>query len=112
MVILRKDEEQWWYAQHPDGRRGQIPTPYVEPVHLNWDVRAPLNIVLRRLRYIAAARASSSESRRNESACKDGLDIALSVSRPPNFVSLESLGKASLYLKNRLIPLERFTCNF
>ncbi|XP_065844613.1 crk-like protein [Oscarella lobularis] len=32
MVILRKDEEQWWYAQHPDGRRGQIPTPYVEPL--------------------------------------------------------------------------------
>eukprot|EP00118_Oscarella_pearsei_P025897 m.308991 g.308991 ORF g.308991 m.308991 type:complete len:188 (+) comp45235_c0_seq1:1-564(+) len=32
MVILSKDEEQWWFAQHADGRSGQIPTPYVETI--------------------------------------------------------------------------------
>ena len=32
MKVLRKDEEDWWYARHSDGRTGSIPVPYVEIV--------------------------------------------------------------------------------
>ena len=29
MTVLRKDEDEWWYARHSDGREGSIPVPYV-----------------------------------------------------------------------------------
>ncbi len=29
MEVLRKDEDDWWYARHSDGREGSIPVPYV-----------------------------------------------------------------------------------
>lgn len=32
MTVLRKDEDDWWYARHSDGRTGSIPVPYVEVV--------------------------------------------------------------------------------
>ena len=32
MKVLRKDEEDWWYARHSDGRCGSIPVPYIEIV--------------------------------------------------------------------------------
>ena len=32
MTILRKDEEEWWFARHEDGRSGAIPVPYVNVV--------------------------------------------------------------------------------
>ena len=32
MVVIRKDEDEWWFAQHEDGRQGAIPVPYVEVV--------------------------------------------------------------------------------
>lgn len=32
MTVLRKDEDDWWYARHSDGRVGSIPVPYVEVV--------------------------------------------------------------------------------
>lgn len=34
MTVLRKDEDEWWFAQHEDGRRGSIPVPYVKVVSL------------------------------------------------------------------------------
>ena len=32
MTVLRKDEDDWWFAKHEDGRTGSIPVPYVEIV--------------------------------------------------------------------------------
>ena len=32
MTVLRKDEDDWWFAKHEDGREGSIPVPYVEIV--------------------------------------------------------------------------------
>lgn len=32
MLVLRKDEDEWWYAKHEDGREGSIPLPYVKVV--------------------------------------------------------------------------------
>ena len=32
MTVLRKDEDEWWFAQHDDGRKGSIPVPYVKVV--------------------------------------------------------------------------------
>lgn len=32
MFVIRKDEDEWWFAQHEDGRQGAIPVPYVEVV--------------------------------------------------------------------------------
>ena len=32
MTVLRKDEDEWWFAQHEDGRKGSIPVPYVKVV--------------------------------------------------------------------------------
>ena len=32
MTIVRKDEEEWWFARHEDGRSGAIPVPYVNVV--------------------------------------------------------------------------------
>lgn len=29
MTVLRKDEDEWWYARHSDGREGSIPVPYL-----------------------------------------------------------------------------------
>ena len=29
MEVLRKDEDDWWFAKHSDGRTGSIPVPYV-----------------------------------------------------------------------------------
>ena len=34
MYVLRKDEEEWWFAKHSDGRTGSIPVPYVQVVSL------------------------------------------------------------------------------
>ena len=30
MSVLRKDEEDWWFARHSDGRDGSIPVPHVQ----------------------------------------------------------------------------------
>ena len=32
MTVLRKDEDEWWFARHEDGRTGSIPVPYVQIV--------------------------------------------------------------------------------
>jgi len=32
MVVIRKDEEEWWFVKHSDGRTGSIPVPYIEVV--------------------------------------------------------------------------------
>lgn len=32
MTVVRKDEDDWWFAKHEDGREGSIPVPYVEIV--------------------------------------------------------------------------------
>lgn len=32
LEVLRKDEEEWWFARHEDGRQGSIPVPYVQIV--------------------------------------------------------------------------------
>lgn len=32
MTVLRKDEDEWWFAKHEDGRTGSIPVPYVQIV--------------------------------------------------------------------------------
>lgn len=29
MTVMRKDEEDWWFAVHPDGRSGSVPVPYL-----------------------------------------------------------------------------------
>ena len=34
MTVLRKDEDEWWFAQHEDGRQGSIPVPYIQIVSL------------------------------------------------------------------------------
>ena len=34
MWVLRKDEDEWWFARHSDGREGSIPVPYVTVVSL------------------------------------------------------------------------------
>ena len=34
MVVIRKDEEEWWFVKHSDGRTGSIPVPYIEVVSL------------------------------------------------------------------------------
>lgn len=35
LEVLRKDEEEWWFARHEDGRQGSIPVPYVQIVEDN-----------------------------------------------------------------------------
>lgn len=30
MIVLRKDEDEWWTVKHSDGRTGSIPVPYIE----------------------------------------------------------------------------------
>ena len=32
MVVIRKDEDEWWTVRHSDGRTGSIPVPYIEIV--------------------------------------------------------------------------------
>ena len=32
MIVLRKDEDEWWTVRHTDGRTGSIPVPYIEIV--------------------------------------------------------------------------------
>ena len=32
LEVIRKDEEEWWFAKHEDGRQGSIPVPYVQIV--------------------------------------------------------------------------------
>lgn len=32
MTVIRKDEEEWWFVKHSDGRTGSIPVPYIEVV--------------------------------------------------------------------------------
>lgn len=32
MIVLRKDEDEWWTVKHSDGRTGSIPVPYIEIV--------------------------------------------------------------------------------
>lgn len=32
MEVLRKDEDDWWFARHSDGRTGSIPVPYLQIV--------------------------------------------------------------------------------
>lgn len=32
MIVVNKDEEEWWTVRHSDGRTGSIPVPYVEIV--------------------------------------------------------------------------------
>ena len=32
MEVIRKDEDDWWFAKHSDGRKGSIPVPYVQIV--------------------------------------------------------------------------------
>ena len=32
LYVLRKDEEEWWFAKHQDGRTGSIPVPYVQVI--------------------------------------------------------------------------------
>ena len=34
LEVLRKDEEEWWFARHADGREGSIPVPYVQIVSI------------------------------------------------------------------------------
>ena len=34
MEVLRKDEDDWWFAKHSDGRTGSIPVPYVQVVSI------------------------------------------------------------------------------
>lgn len=29
MTVIRKDEDEWWFARHEDGRTGAIPVPYI-----------------------------------------------------------------------------------
>jgi len=36
MVVIRKDEEEWWFVKHSDGRTGSIPVPYIEVVSCRW----------------------------------------------------------------------------
>ena len=32
MTVIRKDEDEWWFARHEDGRTGAIPVPYITVV--------------------------------------------------------------------------------
>ncbi len=32
LTILKKEEEDWWFARHSNGSEGLIPKPYVEEV--------------------------------------------------------------------------------
>ena len=32
MIVIRKDEDEWWTVRHTDGRTGSIPVPYIEVV--------------------------------------------------------------------------------
>ena len=34
MTVLRKDEDEWWFARHESGRTGSIPVPYVTIVSI------------------------------------------------------------------------------
>ena len=34
MTVIRKDEDEWWFARHEDGRTGAIPVPYIIVVSL------------------------------------------------------------------------------
>ncbi|XP_064384629.1 crk-like protein [Halichondria panicea] len=35
LTVLRKDEDEWWFAQHENGRQGSIPVPYIQIVEDN-----------------------------------------------------------------------------
>jgi len=35
MTVLRKDEDEWWFARHEDGRTGSIPVPYLQIVSMS-----------------------------------------------------------------------------
>ena len=39
MTVLRKDEDEWWFARHEDGRTGSIPVPYLQIVSMSVCVR-------------------------------------------------------------------------
>ena len=45
MIVLRKDEDEWWTVKHSDGRTGSIPVPYIEivsyPILLSAHMSAP-----------------------------------------------------------------------
>ena len=32
MTVIRKDEDEWWFARHENGSTGSIPVPYVTVV--------------------------------------------------------------------------------
>ncbi len=32
LTVLRKDEDDWWFAQNENGRQGSIPVPYIQIV--------------------------------------------------------------------------------
>ena len=34
MIVIRKDEDEWWTVKHSDGRTGSIPVPYIEVVSI------------------------------------------------------------------------------
>ena len=46
MIVLRKDEDEWWTVKHSDGRTGSIPVPYIEivsyPILLSAHMSTPL----------------------------------------------------------------------
>ena len=47
MEVLRKDEEDWWFAKHSDGRTGSIPVPYLQIVSIIGFISVPyLQLVL------------------------------------------------------------------
>lgn len=46
MVVIRKDEDEWWFAKHEDGRTGAIPVPYVEVVSLLCAVNEKVDDIL------------------------------------------------------------------
>lgn len=41
MEVLRKDEDDWWFAKHSDGRTGSIPVPYVQVVS-DFEIMTPV----------------------------------------------------------------------
>ena len=41
MEVLRKDEEDWWFAKHSDGRTGSIPVPYLQIVSIIGSIPVP-----------------------------------------------------------------------
>jgi len=37
LMLIRKDEEQWWTAMNNEGRKGLVPVPYIEKVRCTHD---------------------------------------------------------------------------